>query len=230
MRKTLLSFILLFFATITFAQRNGDFNYSLGVSRYSYMQMPKIFNQAEDVYLSTNFSSYLLKFNDNLFSYRLNGSYFTRNLEFNNNCDNCEFIAGEVKDLSFKMGFEKNFNYNIIQPYIALDLGYRSNRFEGTAMDNNPARLAANQVQTSSSVISTKEGITLSPVFGIKVNPIKQVSVFVESNLELFYSYERQERVTQDAENTRNISKFNKTQYLINPISVGVQIHFGNKN
>ena len=46
--------------------------------------------------------------------------------------------------------------------------------------------------------------------------------------MDYFYSYERQESVTQDANNTRALSKYYKSEFLFNPVSVGLQIHLGN--
>lgn len=199
------------------------------------MQMPKILNQSNsNNYLNSYFNSALIKFNDNLFSYRIGGSYLKKSDQFFNNCDNCELVKGQMKDYAFKIGFEKNFNYSVIQPYVALDLGYRSNQFRGMSMIVNPEKLAQNNGMqnsiASNHVVATKEGFTITPILGIKINPIKEISIFAESNLEFFYSYERQETITQDASNTRSLSKFNKGEYLINPVSVGIQIHLVNKN
>ncbi|MBB6271547.1 hypothetical protein HDF26_001974 [Pedobacter cryoconitis] len=229
----LLSFLML--STLAYSQTNGDYLYSVGVRGYSYMQLPKIMNQtAGNSYLNTYFNSFILKFNDNLFSYRLNGGYVNHDMTFRNNCENCELVSGKVKDYSFKVGFEKNFTYSRFQPYFALDLGYRSNKFNGTSNNINPILNAqADMLSTSlpsNQVIATKEGFTITPVFGIKMNPIREISIFVESNLEFFYSYERQESIPQDAANIRSLEKFHKTEYLFNPVSVGIQFHIGNKN
>lgn len=235
MIKTYLLFFLIMLSTLAYSQTNGDYLYSVGIKGYSYMQMPKIMNQtAGNTYLNSYFNSFLLKFNDNLFSYRLGGSYLNRNESFRNNCDNCDLVSGKMKDYAFKIGFEKNLTYSKIQPYLALDLGYRSNKFDGISNNINPILNAqageASVVIPANQVIATKEGFTITPVIGIKINPIKEISIFVESNLEFFYSYERQESVPQDASNVRSLDKFHKTEYLFNPVSIGIQFHIGNKN
>ncbi|MBB5622340.1 hypothetical protein HDE69_003415 [Pedobacter cryoconitis] len=225
------SFLLLFSAS-AYSQSNGEYMYSVGVRGYSYMQMPKIMNQTGNSYLNASFNSFIIKFNDNLFSYRLNGSYLSRDENFSNNCENCEVLNGKVKDYSFKVGFEKNFTYSKFQPYFALDLGYRSNKFDGTSTNINPILNSSNAVMPvpPNEVIATKEGFTITPVLGIKISPVKQISIFVETNLEFYYSYERQESVPQDALNVRSLNRFHKTEYLLNPVSVGIQFHIGNKN
>jgi hypothetical protein len=235
MIKTYLIIFFVMLSTLAYSQTNGDYIYSFGVRGYSYMQMPKIMNQTDgNSYLNSSFNSFILKFNDNLFSYRLNGSYMTKNESFHNNCENCELVSGKMKDYSFKVGFEKNLTYSKFQPYFALDLGYRSNKFDGTSSNINPILNAqADMVGTaipSNQVIATKEGFTITPVFGIKINPIREISIFAESNLEFFYSYERQESVPQDVSNVRSLNKFHKTEYLFNPVSIGIQFHIGNKN
>ncbi|AMQ01370.1 hypothetical protein AY601_4532 [Pedobacter cryoconitis] len=231
MMKTYLIIFFLALSTMAYSQSNGDYLYSIGVRGYSYMQMPKIMNQTTgNNYLNSNFSSFILKFNDKLFSYRLNGSYMNKDINFLNNCENCESVSGKMKDYSFKIGFEKNFTYSRVQPYFALDLGYRSNKFEGTSININPILGSQDNMIPANQVIATKEGFTITPVLGIKISPIKEISIFVESNMEFFYSYERQESVPQDVTNVRSLNKFHKTEYLLNPVSIGIQFHIGNKN
>lgn len=235
MIKTYLILFFVMLSTLAFSQSNGDYIYSVGIRGYSYMQMPKIMNQtAGNTYLNSYLNSFMLKFNDNLFSYRLNGSYLNRNESFRNNCDNCEMVSGKMKDYAFKVGFEKSLTYSKFQPYFALDLGYRSNKFDGTSKNINPILNAQADVASTviplNQVIATKEGFTITPVFGIKINPIKEISIFVESNLEFFYSYERQESVPQDVSNVRSLERFHKAEYLFTPASIGLQFHIGNKN
>jgi hypothetical protein len=229
--------LLLFFfvlSTHAFSQINGDSRYSFGVKAYNYMQMPKMLNQAEgNTYLSTYFNSYIIKFNDNLFSYRLSGNYLNKSTEFFNNCASCELATGKVKDYSFKAGFEKNFTYTTFQPYAAIDFGYRSNKFTGSTSNVNAEKSAlADQMNATiplNAVESSKEGFTITPVIGLKVSPARFISIFVESSLEFYYSYVRQETVTQDASNTSSLTRFQKAEYLVSPVSVGVQFHLGTK-
>ena len=214
---------------MAYSQNNGDYNYSIGVRGYSYMQMPKVLNQSNnDNYLSAYLNSYIVKLNDNLFGYRLNGGYLKQDMKFNDNCESCDFVDGQMKDFFVKFGFEKNFNYFFIQPYFAFDLGYRSNKFRGVSTPVNPVEGA--EYKPVYDINATKEGLTLTPSIGIKINPIRQLSIFAESNLEFFYSYERQERISQGNSNSRSLSKFNKGEYLINPVSLGIQFHFDSKN
>jgi hypothetical protein len=235
MKQILLIFSFITFSLTVFSQQNGDYNYSIAVRGFSYTQMPKILNQSNsNNYLKSYFNGAMIKFNDNQFSYRISGNYLTRSDEFFNNCNNCELVKGNLKDYAFKLGFEKNLTYTAVQPYFAIDLGYRYNRFTGTSVVVNADKLAAGGQGSAaipvSSIIATKEGFTITPVLGIKFSPVKQISIFAETNLEFFYSYERQDAVTQDAANTRTLNKYNKGEYLINPVSVGIQFHFVNKN
>lgn len=235
MKKYIFTLLIIITAARVSAQSDPIYNYSIGISGFSNMQMPKILNQTNgNNSLNSYFSNYIVKFNDNQISYRLSGSYLKKSTDFYNNCENCEQVNGQLKDFSFKVGFEKNFSYSIIQPYFAFDVGYRSNKFNGISTNINPQRNADaalnNAVIPTDKIIATKEGFTVTPVIGVKFNPVKYISVFVESNLEFFYSYERQESVTQDVTNYRTLNRFHKTEYLINPVSAGIQIHLGVKN
>jgi hypothetical protein len=213
---------------IGYSQINSNYNYTIGVRGFSLLQMPKILNEAgSNNYYNTFFSGAMIKFNDNQISYRLSGSYFKNSERFSNVCANCELSTGKMTDYSFKIGFEKSFNYARIQPYFAFDVGFRSNKYEGQTQNINSLKAGS---AVNSDVESSKDGLVASPVFGIKINPLKELSIFAESNLEFFYFYERQEFIAQDADNTMTLNKYKKSEFLLNPVSVGIQIHLGNKN
>jgi hypothetical protein len=74
---------------------------------------------------------------------------------------------------------------------------------------------------------STKHGIMVSPVLGFKINPTPQISIFAEGNLDLLYSIEKQKTILQDINNTRTVNNDRTTEFLLNPFSVGIQIHLG---
>jgi hypothetical protein len=219
MFRRLLVIPLILICTSVFAQQNGDAKYSFGVRGYNYLELPELFNQSKNHrYIESNFSSYIVKFNDNLYSYRLSGSYLNKNTQFSNNCEGCSLATGKVKDYSFKAGFEKNFIYGPLQPYLGFDLGYRSNEFDGYLTDNEP-----NDVN----VRTRKRGFTLSPVLGVKINPLKEISIFAESNLEYFYAWGKTD---QQGPGIISGNRFKKGELLNNPVSVGIQIHLGRKN
>ena len=193
------------------------------------MQMPKTLNDTDySKYVNTYFSGLLIKFNDNQISYRLGGNYLKKSKTFYNNCNTCEVVSGDVTDYVFKVGFEKNLNFSRIQPYFGVDLGFRSNKFVGLSQNANTLKsdLQSDAIPASK-VEATKTGFIASPLVGIKFNVINEVSLFVESSLDFFYSYERQEFVTQDASNVRTLMKTNKAEFLLNPVSVGITIHLG---
>lgn len=227
MKKIVLLLSLITLSISSFSQINGNYNYSIGVRGFTIMQMPKIMNQTNDEwYNNTYFNGAMIKFNDNQISYRISGNYLRNSLKFYNNCESCEEADGHVTDYAFKIGFEKNFNYSRIQPYFAFDIGFRSNSFNGTTANINPQ---SNSDMTYKAD-ATKNGFIASPVIGIKLNPINELSFFVESSLDFFFSYERQELVAQDATNTRFFNRYNKSEFLLNPVSIGVQLHLGSKN
>lgn len=227
MNRFLLVIAIILVSTGAFAQVDGNYNYSIGIKGYSLMQLPKIAQQTNtDDFSSVWLSGGMLKLNDNQMAFRISGHYlYKRDYSFRNQCENCESALGNLNDFSVKLGFEKNFNYSIIQPYFAADFGFRSTSFKGTVKQNN-----TNSSKPPYSLITSKNGGTVTPVLGLKINVTKQLSLFTESSLDFFYFYERQETVLGDAAETRTFAKYNKFEALLNPVSVGLQLHLVRKN
>jgi len=226
MKKILLGLIFFGISLTSFAQTSADYNYSIALKAFSMMQLPKVLNQTNTQDYTKMFANgVIFKFNDNQINYRISGNYFRKNnVEFDNTCATCEIANGKVTDYSFKVGFEKNFNYSRIQPYFGFDLGYRSNRFTGTVTPRSSMVQSTNQTADA-----TKNGLVLTPVLGLKVNIIPQLSVFAESNLDFYYSYEKQD-VTQPNGVGRTVTTYRKWEFLLNPISAGLQFSLNNKN
>lgn len=228
MKKYLLIGLSVLLSNAGFSQINGDYSYSVAVRGYSLLQMPKVLNQKNrDNFTSSYLSGGMIKFNDNQISYRLGGSYISKDTQIVNNCATCQEVNGQMKDYNFSIGFEKSLNFSVIQPYFAFDLGFRYNKFDGTLIstsildENTATPVRPDGVETS------KTGFTMAPVFGIKINPIDKLTIFLESSLQWFHAYERQEVVAADANNTITLNKYNKSEFLLNPVSVGIQFNFG---
>lgn len=222
MKKVLFSIFYSIVTLTAYSQVDGNYNYSLGLRGFSLIQLPKVLNQTNSKdYTKTYLNGALIKFNDNQISYRLSGNYLKTNKSFNNQCANCEIATGELKDYSLKIGFEKSFNYSAIQPYFGTDIGFRSNNFTGKVTNVNIQNVAAPY-----HVEASKSGLLLGPIMGVKINFLKRFTVFAESGMDFYYAYERQETVAQNAANTRTFAKFTKWEFLFNPVSVGLQIHF----
>ncbi len=222
----LLSILYLFISYSAFGQKDGNYNYSVGIEGFSLKQMPKIFYQTNSQdYTSNYLDGILIKFNDNQISYRLRGNYNSDQISFSNQCLSCEVAEGKFTNYSFTVGFEKNVNYARIQPYFGTDIGFKVSEFTGEVSNVNPKSTAMPY-----SLDTDKNGFVISPLIGIKVSPAQQISLFVETSLDLFYSYERQETIQHDSANTRSFAKYNKWEFLLSPISVGIQVHFVNKN
>lgn len=190
------------------------------------MQLPKILNETNSqAYRNAYFTGAIVKFNDNQISYRIKADYYRKNITFNNQCNTCEIAAGLVTDYSFTIGFEKNFNYAMIQPYFGTDVGFKANHFTGEIKSVNPKNSSMPY-----NVDSDKNGLLIAPILGIKVNPVKQLSFFIETSPRFYYSYERQETIQQDALNTRSFVKYNKWEFLLTPVAIGIQVHLISKN
>ena len=193
------------------AQVDGSFNNSVSVRAFGIMQIPKIQNASKkDNYFNSYLNSVTLKFNDNQISYRLSGSYLNDNIDVSDSDDG----MGQIRDYTIKMGFEKNFNYGVVQPYFFTDLGYRSHEYEGS-------------INTTTAAKVTKHGFTLAPGFGLKLNVLRQLTFFAEGNVEFFYFQNKQE-LTPSGSVDRNINKNYQSQFLLNPLFAGLQFHFGN--
>ncbi|HKG08906.1 MAG TPA: hypothetical protein VKB19_20715 [Pedobacter sp.] len=230
--KRILPLVLFSLLTSTaFGQMNADYNYSLALRAFSIGQMPRILDESGAKYFTNSaFNGVMVKFNDNQISYRLNGTYYNRSKRFFNNCETCGEANGKLADYSFKLGFEKSFNYARIQPYFAFDIGYRSNTFTGDLENRNELKddAAVSDGMEIVAIDASKMGLVITPVIGLKINPVPQVSIFAEGNLDFFYFYERQETTWHDIDNTRSLKKYYKSEFLLNPFSVGIQVHFGN--
>jgi len=227
MRLILLICLPCFFVPFTsFSQINGNYSYSIAAKGFSVIQLPKIFNQDSERYLNSTLNGGIVKFNDNQFSYRISGNFVEKALSFDNDCSNCDLARGKVKDYAFKIGFEKNFSYARIQPYFALDMGYRFNRFKGsvTALNNQRSIVSVHDLEDS------KSGGTATSAIGLKINPAEHISIFIESGIEFYYAYVRQEITPGDITTSRQQIRFNRGEFMLNPISVGVQIQLINKN
>ncbi|WP_316796948.1 hypothetical protein [Pedobacter agri] len=226
MKKILLSFFISFVTLTSVAQTGADYNYSIAVRAFSLMQLPKILNQTNTQdYTKMCGNGAVLKFNDNQISYRISGNYFrSTDVRFQNTCETCEIGKGKVTDYSFKIGFEKNFNYSRIQPYFAFDLGYRSNKFTGTLTPTNPSVGTMNQ-----SADATKNGLVMTPSIGFKINIIPNLSIFAESSLDFNYFYEKQDLTPTNVAD-RTVNTYNKWEFLLNPVSAGIQFNFNSKN
>lgn len=205
---------------MTKAQSAADYNYSIGIKALNIVQLPKILNQANaQDYTDTYGNGIMLKFNDNQINYRITGSYLKKDIQFDNNY---EMADGKVVDYNFKIGFEKNLTYSRIQPYFAFDLGYRSNRFTGQLQPNSAPSMSRN-------ADITKNGLVVSPAVGLKINILPQLLLFAESNLDFYFSYERQD-IAEPNSSSRTVNTYNKLESLLNPISAGLQFQINRKN
>lgn len=221
------SFFLFFCTMLTLnvkAQDLGLYNYSIGAKGYSLLQMPKLMNEIKtDEYNSVYANTVFVKLLDNQINYRIIGSYNSEDIRFKNQCSTCQEGEGNRIDYSFKLGFEKNITYSKIQPYYGIDLGYRANKFSGTIRDLTISTPLY-------SVESDKVGASLSPFLGVKINISPNILLFGEGNFEFFYSYENRETVNNAPGSPTSFSRYTRMEYLLNPVSAGLQINFGSRN
>ncbi|WP_158795749.1 hypothetical protein [Pedobacter sp. L105] len=225
-RSFLLLFICSVFSIRAYSQLNGNYNYSISLTGFTLLQNPKIFEQDPQKYITSYVNGGMVKLNDNQISYRFGGSFVQKNISFEKDCTNCNIANGKITDYTFKIGFEKNFGFSNIQPYFAFDLGYRYNRFKGymNTLNNQQAVAASNAAE------ETKNGLTLAPAIGVKIDPTDKITIFAESSLQFYYAHDREGKGAANSLGITGINSFSKGEFLINPITMGMQVHFGNKN
>ncbi len=227
MKKYLLTFGLFFSGLfLANAQYQNDFNYSLGVKTLGYEQFPSVFNQDGDsnnLYL-TKFNGLIFKVNDNQISFRFLGGYYRdKDFSFNNDCDGCELANGNLEDLYLKIGFEKNIIFGCIQPYFGIDFGFKRTSFEGRVKN-----LIINNPNLDYEANSEKNGGTLSPLLGVKLNIISNLTLAAEANFDVLYSYEKQEKVFLDAVRSRTTNNYRRWEFLPQPLGqLSLQFNFG---
>ena len=242
--KKLLLFISAVFPFITTAQdlskenyeESGNFQYNTtykNTTLYSYTvgfkvmsleEFPKILEQTESKIRRSMLNGFVLKYNDNQISYRLAASFFDDRITFKNDCNGCGEISGKLNDSHIKLGFEKNMVYGVVQPYFGIDLGFKRSSFEGGTQTATISRSSS----SSYDVKTTKNGGSLSPVLGIKFNVLNHLSIVAESTVDVYYSYERQEKTFRDPAIPLSKQHYYRWEYLMKPLGMlSVQYNFG---
>lgn len=219
--KNWLSTILLLCSFSASAQTEGNYNYTIGLNSFSLVQLPKILQQkAIDQHVQMWVNGGFIKFNDNQIGIKLSGySFNDRKYAFVNQNDGAEMARGHLKDYAFRVGFEKNFNYAILQPYIGLDLGYRHNQFEGDMTPDN-------SLKPSYTAFSQTDGMTIRPAVGFKINMTKHISVYANSSVEFYLAKETITKVGMLGATGDQVNRVSSFQTLTNPVTVGIQVHF----
>jgi len=226
--KTLIPLLLssVFLPSTTVSQVNGNYKFAIAIRAIDVKQFAKVYDQVPDKYMEGSFSGVMLKLNDNQFSYRISGNYINTSVVFNQNCMSSSTAQGNVMDYSFKVGFEKNINYARMQPYLGMDVGYRYNRFSGIMSAVN----SQTKTMLMSNVRDTKDGAVLGVIVGIKINPADQFALFIESGMEFYYAYVKQQITPRDGSAMPLTLRFNRGDFLLNTVSIGLQVHLANKN
>ncbi|MBB5634640.1 hypothetical protein HDE68_000525 [Pedobacter cryoconitis] len=225
MKQGLLSTCLFLFLSLhAFSQANSI--YSLGLSAFSILQLPRIADQNPLKYIHTSINGGIFKIDDRQINYRLSGRFLNQSIDFQNDCNNCNIDQGKVTDYEVKLGFEKSISYSWIQPYFAFDIGYRYNRFQGIQNTVNLQRVTASVSQLE----TTKSGLVLVPSLGIRITPIEMLSLFAEGSLEFYYSSLHTRLITQNSSALMTENSEAKKEFLFSPLTVGIQIHLGSRN
>ncbi|TZF83876.1 hypothetical protein FW774_10475 [Pedobacter sp. BS3] len=201
-----------------------EYAYSIGFNFIQYLQIPGILSTQNDSYYTPYFSGVILKLTDNQISYRLQGSYFKKDLSFENNCPDCEIANGKVEDYTVKVGFEKNITYTRLRPYYGADIGYRDNEFKGISSDGKSPGTTLYDAQAK------KNCLVITPFIGLRLNIIDHLSITAEAAMDIMYAYEKQDKIYYDTPRTHTQVKYKKMEYLFRPLSMlTLQYNFGTR-
>lgn len=200
---------------------NTDYLYTIALKVYGYEQLPLILDQSSgQPYHHTYVNGFMFKFNNNQLSYRLQASYFDRDITFGNECEGCYTANGSVNNTMFKAGIEKNINYLRVQPYFGLDLGFITQKFDG--------RITQSENSTTNK-LDKKSAYLASPFLGIKFYLVPQLALGVEASLNVAYSHQR-----TTTENTGNppveTSKYRWEIFSAPVAGITLQYSFGSMN
>jgi hypothetical protein len=215
---------------ITFQRQKGNiliqnsFSYTVGLRVYAIEQYPKILSQTNSGVQHQSFiNGALFKYNDNQISYRFSGSVNRENVNFNNECDDCERTQGKLNDYQIRAGFEKSIVYTRIQPFFGAEIGYRNSAFKG-----NSKAAGSTYSVTPYDVVAEKSGVLIGPMVGLRFNVIDHVTISTEAAFDLFYSYEKQEKTFRDAGRTQTSQSYRRVEFLARPLaSFSLQYNFG---
>src|SRR2546428_4634029 len=201
-----LTFVLL----LTFeanAQRTDNYKYEIGLKLLSYSELVPI--KGTSYNNSAYYSSYprgiIFKTHDNQFSYRFSFNY--RNYKRYGS----DTLSNKYKDLSVRTGFEKDFIYSEIRPYIGFELFYYRSDFKGSF--ENPSF-------QNSTLINARNGIGFSPIIGIKYSPIDRLTISVESNVEGIWAFDKQKVYTTNSNMTTTLPSNDHFEVYFNPLAM----------
>ncbi len=184
----------------------GSYSYSVGFKIMSIEEFPQILNQeSRGIFRVSPANGFIIKYNDKQVSYRLSGSFFSDRIGFTNGSNGSEELHGRLNDNQIKLGFEKNFTYTMLQPYLGMDFGFKRSVFKG-----HSATQPHNEYRVN------KNGVTISPVIGVKLNVSERFTFAAESTLDIFYFYDKQE-INPGTSNAM-LNKFYKWDYLLKPL------------
>ena len=197
------------------------YNYSIGFKFLSIEEFPKILDESNpDVLRHSIANGFIFKINDNQISYRILGNFYSDRFSIKNEYQTTEELLGRLNDNHIKIGFEKNINYGIVQPYFGFDFGIKRSVFKGNIQNNFARGLSATASDADYDVRTEKTGFSISPVFGFKVNLVNHFTIAAESTIDIFYSYERQERTNRNLSQDPSLRKYNKWEYLLKPVGM----------
>ncbi|WP_442794726.1 hypothetical protein [Pelobium manganitolerans] len=219
-------FIIIFFVTVSIgasAQSQSNSTYSIGLKMFALEEQPKLLNEVRNntKYYSSALNGLMLKINDNQISYRFAAYTFKeKDYTFRNQCSTCEIVSGNYNSLDIKIGFERSIIYSRLQPYYGLELGYKNVEFGGVSADANSKAPIYN-------VNIEKNGVTLNPFLGLKLNVINAITIGAEAGFDIIRTHDKETKTQLNSTLISN-SNFDRWQYASRPLArLSLQFNFG---
>jgi len=221
--KPMIRSLLLITACILFSakskgQTNTNFNYNLGIRAFSYGQTPSILND----YVNKNARKYLtgllLKFNDNQLAYRLGFNFYTKD-NYSLTGTRNEKLKGRYRDYGLTLGFERDLSLSNFKPFFGGDIGFIHSNFKGIR--------TTGVLQAPLTLATLKNGLSLSPLFGVKYTFIPRFYLSIEAAVCFDYSFNRVESTPQ-LPASRVVTHYSKGEFLTSPVAyAGLHYNFG---
>jgi hypothetical protein len=223
MKKIFLFLFIQINVIIATAQSQSDSDYSFGIKAFSIEELSKLMNEVKlkSSYQTFQFNGLVFKVNDNQISYRFQINTLKKDdYSFKNECITCETVTGKFDELNLRIGFERNITYTRLQPFYGIDLGYKTGKFNGEALDSKTNLFLYN-------VSIQKNGATVYPFIGVKFNIIKSLTLSAESGIDFLYNYEKEIKSTKNNVVTSS-NGFKRSRFINKPLGMlSLQYNFG---
>ena len=214
---------ILFFLSFTIltgakAQTDEVYKYEAGLKLFSFSEIVPVENSNynNSTYYFNFLTGVIFKMYENQFAYRLSINY-----KDYSNAEQVNF-EGRYKEASFRIGFDKDFLYSKLRPYIGFEIFYYRSDFKGPYLDN---------IIQNATLVNIRNGVGFSPLLGIKYTPISQLTISAESNIEGIFLFDQRKYYTDNSSITTSLPGNDHFEMFFNPLAMfSVSYNFGSND